>query len=33
LESSGSADPTPGSSDAGSSAPKRLRSVLGDDEG
>jgi DivIVA domain-containing protein len=32
LETSGSADPTPGSADAGMSAPKRLRSVLGDDE-
>jgi DivIVA domain-containing protein len=32
LETSGSADPTPGSSDAGMTAPKRLRSVLGDDE-
>ncbi|HEX4685360.1 MAG TPA: DivIVA domain-containing protein [Nocardioides sp.] len=33
LESSGSADPTPGSTDPGMNAPKRLRSVLGDDEG
>jgi DivIVA domain-containing protein len=33
LESSDSADPTPGSHDSGVSAPKRLRSVLGDDEG
>jgi DivIVA domain-containing protein len=32
LETSGSADPTPGSTDAGMTAPKRLRSVLGDDE-
>ena len=32
LESSGTADPTPGSHDSGVSAPKRLRSVLGDDE-
>jgi DivIVA domain-containing protein len=32
LESSGSADPTPGSTDTGMNAPKRLRSVLGDDE-
>ncbi|MDX6360267.1 MAG: hypothetical protein QOH37_3321 [Nocardioidaceae bacterium] len=32
LESSGSADPTPGSTDPGVNAPKRLRSVLGDDE-
>jgi DivIVA domain-containing protein len=32
LESSGSADPTPGSHDSGANAPKRLRSVLGDDE-
>jgi DivIVA domain-containing protein len=32
LESSGSADPTPGTTDPGMNAPKRLRSVLGDDE-
>jgi DivIVA domain-containing protein len=32
LETSGSADPTPGSADGGMTAPKRLRSVLGDDE-
>jgi hypothetical protein len=32
LESSGSADPTPGSHDSAVNAPKRLRSVLGDDE-
>jgi DivIVA domain-containing protein len=32
LESSGSADPTPGTHDSGMTAPKRLRSVLGDDE-
>src|SRR3954470_5871469 len=32
LESSGSADPTSGAHDTGLSQPKRLRSVLGDDE-
>ena len=33
LESSDSSDATPGSHDSGMTAPKRLRSVLGDDEG
>jgi DivIVA domain-containing protein len=33
LESSGSADPTTAQSDSGFAQPKRLRSVLGDDEG
>jgi DivIVA domain-containing protein len=32
LESSGSADPTTASTDSGMAQPKRLRSVLGDDE-
>jgi DivIVA domain-containing protein len=32
LESSGSADPTPGQDPGGFAQPKRLRSVLGDDE-